>query len=230
MLEQQKDDFIAIASHELRTPITSIKTYAELLLDSKKAEQDPMTAGLATKLNGQVDRLSVLVRDLLDVTTIKEGQLKLRQEQFSLNDLVKENSEEQQRVFTSHKIVNELHAIDPVYADKERIGQVLKNLISNAGKYSPMGERIIISTSQQDGRVIVKVQDFGVGIPENMRQKIFERFFRLVESEQSGANSLGLGLYIAANIIRTHGGELWVESNKGAGSTFCFALPIKKPD
>jgi two-component system CheB/CheR fusion protein len=225
-LESQKEEFLGIASHELRTPVTSIKAYTQLLQEMVNEKNDTESVEIIDKLNRQVDRLTHLIADLLDITRISEGQLTLQPEVFSINDLINEIVELMQRTTAQHVIVNELNAMPPVKADRERISQVLINLISNAIKYSPNSHRIIVSTSRETDQVKISIQDFGIGMSEATRLRIFDRFFRASDNNIKTYPGLGLGLFIASDIIRKHGGDIGVESEKEKGTLIYFTLPV----
>ena len=224
LLEQQKDDFIAIASHELRTPLTSIKAYVELVHDMYE-ENNSVEADLFKKLDEQVDRLIELVRSLLDTTKLAQGQLALSPEKFNLNELVTERIQDIKFITSNHelKLLSEGDVF--VTADKKRIDEVLTNLISNAIKYSPKGGDITITLSKTKEGVLVSVHDNGIGIPEDVKNKIFERFYRVRNAQINTFPGLGLGLYIASLIIHQHGGKIWLDSALNKGSTFYFLLP-----
>ncbi|THU30371.1 PAS domain S-box protein [Niastella caeni] len=227
ILENQKEEFIGIASHELRTPVTSIKSYAQLLQEMLKVKNDLESVEIIKKLDRQIDRLSHLVADLLDITRIREGQLLLHPELLDLNVLIREMAELMQRTTVQHVIVYELQSLPPVKADRERIGQVLINLIGNAIKYSPKGQRIIISSVLINKTVKISIKDFGIGMSEETRLKIFEQFFRASDNNVQTYPGLGLGLFIASDIIKKHGGEIGVESEKGKGTLVYFTLPVQ---
>lgn len=224
-LEQQKDEFISIASHELKTPVTSIKAYSELLLEKLARSQQPESASIMEKLNGQIDRLNFLVRDLLDTTKIADGHLQLHVEQFNLNELITGRLEELQRFSEKHELVFRQSSIKPITADRERIGQVLTNLITNAIKYSPSGGKITVSTEPDRGGIRVSVADQGIGIAGDVKHKVFDRFYRVSNPKMETFPGMGLGLYISAGIIKRHGGTIAVDSEPGKGSTFYFTLP-----
>jgi signal transduction histidine kinase len=228
VLEQQREEFIGIASHELKTPITSIKAYAQILQETFEQTEDKQSARLMQKLDAQVDRLTDLIRDLLDTTKIAEGQLLLKPERFNLNNLITEHVEELQRISGRHRLVWNAGSPCWVNADKERISQVLTNLISNAIKYSPNGGDVDIRCDLEEDKLKVGIRDSGIGIPEEMRQKVFDRFFRVKQQQVQTFPGMGLGLYITAGIIHRHGGDIWVESNEGQGSRFFFTLPADK--
>ncbi|HLG63549.1 MAG TPA: ATP-binding protein [Ktedonosporobacter sp.] len=227
-LEQQKDEFIGIASHELKTPVTSIKAYAQLLERRFRRMGDESSSQMLRKMDAQLNKLTNLIRDLLDVTKIESGKLQLHKSSFDLNELIAEIVEETQRTATNHAFIQELSASAMLYADRDRIGQVLTNLLTNAVKYSPEANTIVIRTIHKDGAIITSVQDFGIGIPEEEQSQIFERFFRVDGAVQETYPGLGLGLYISSEFIKRHHGTIWVESKAGKGSTFSFSLPIEK--
>ena len=227
-LQQQKDAFIGIASHELKTPVTSIKAYTQVLermLVKKGAQTE---AGMMRKMNDQLDRLTSLISDLLDVTKINSGKLQFNQQHFDLELLIKDLVEDLQRTTDRHHLIEDYQPTGMVYADKERIGQVVTNLITNAIKYSPNTDKIIISTEVKNEEVCVCVEDFGVGISEDNLHKVFEQFYRVSGNMQHTFPGLGLGLYISSEIIKREGGKIWVESQQGKGSRFCFSIPLHK--
>lgn len=226
-LEKQKDEFISIASHELKTPVTSIKSYGQVLRLRFEKEGNDKAADMLRKMDAQVDKLTNLIGDLLDVTKIETGRVQYNNKIFSFDELVSELVEELQRTTDRQTLLQEGKVNKKIYADRERIGQVVTNLLSNAIKYSPHTDKIIIHSSYDHGHVKVCVQDFGVGIPEEKLDKVFERFFRISGPGKETFPGLGLGLYISSEIIKRHGGRIWVESIIGKGSTFCFILPVK---
>ena len=228
ILEQQKDDFIGIASHELKTPVTSIKAYSQILQDVFSKAHDKKSVELLHKMETQVDRLNLLIVDLLDFTRIEGGKLKFREENYKMNELIKEVAEELQRTSKTHKIILKLGNEAELYGDRYRVGQVITNLLSNAIKYSPGAERVIISSKTGEGAVSVCVEDFGIGINEKLIDKVFDKFFRVTEPLLNTFPGLGLGLYIAAEIVRRQGGSMNVTSTEGKGSSFCFSLPFKR--
>ena len=182
-------------------------------------------AQLIIKLDEQVDRLIELIRSLLDTTKLSQGQLALSPENFNLNELIAERVEDIKQTTNNHefKMVSEEDVF--VTADKKRIDEVLTNLISNAIKYSPKGGDITITSAKTKEGVQVSVHDNGIGIPEDVKNKIFERFYRVNNARVNTFPGLGLGLYIAAIIIQQHGGKIWLESALNKGSTFYFILP-----
>ncbi|MBC8035041.1 MAG: PAS domain S-box protein [Chitinophagaceae bacterium] len=228
-LQQQKDDFISMASHELKTPITSIKAYGQVLENIFRQKEFIREADMLLKLNAQVDRLTNLIGDLLDVTKIQSGRLQFKEDYFDFNAVVNEVREEIQLTAPRHTITTRFKKSGTLYGDKERIAQVLTNLISNAIKYSPHANKVIVETSYGKDKVIVSLTDFGVGIAKSNQKRIFEQFYRVTGNNQNTFPGLGLGLYISAEIIKRSGGEIWLSDSKmGKGSTFSFSLPYHK--
>ena len=227
LLEHQKDDFLGIASHELKTPVTSIKAYGQVLQKIFTRKGDEKSTEMLQKMDAQVNRLTSLIGDLLDVTKIQSGNLVLHAEQFDFNTFIKECMCDLQLTTEQHKLVVKLGTTVRMYGDKERLGQVLTNLVSNAIKYSPHAQKIIIQSKKEKDMVTVSVQDFGIGISKTKQPRVFERFYRVSGRKEDTFPGLGLGLYISAQIIKRQGGKIWVESTEGRGSTFYFSLPIK---
>lgn len=228
MLEEKKDEFIGIASHELKTPLTSIKAYMQLL--QTMVPEGSTLKNYVKKTNGFVDKLNGLITELLDVSKIQAGKLQFNMEQIDLSVLVRESVESVQHSSTTHKIIIEDDLpIRKVTGDKMRLEQVLINFLTNAVKYSPQANKVIVKAWEEDDRVIVSVRDFGLGIPRENQKKIFDRFYR-VEGLSPHISGLGIGLYIASEIVRRHKGKVWVESEEGKGSTFYFCLPFSGSD
>ena len=226
ILQQQKDDFIGIASHELKTPVTSIKGYAQVLEKMLLKKGDTKEAAMMSRMDNQIKRLTLLIGDLLDVTKINQGKLQFNEAPFDFNPMVSELVEDLQRTTEKHILVQELQPTGQVYGDKERISQVIANLITNAIKYSPNNEKIVIRTSIHNDEVKLCVEDHGIGIAEDKVGRVFEQFYRVSGDMQHTFPGLGLGLYISSEIIKRAGGRIWVTSREGEGSTFCFALPL----
>lgn len=227
LLEQQKDDFLAVASHELKTPVTSIKAYEQVLRKSFIQKADGNSVELLDKMDGQINKLTALISDLLDVTKINAGKILFNEELFDFNSLIYEIVEEIQRT-TAHTIVTKLTKSQMIYGDRDRTGQVIINLLTNAIKYSPAASKVIVSTKKKENKIVLSVQDFGVGIPEKVQSKLFERFFRVSSEIHSTFPGLGLGLFISKEIVQRQNGKIWVESEQGKGSIFSFSLPIIK--
>lgn len=226
-LEKQKDDFISVASHELKTPVTSMKTYTQLLKKKFEMKGETLAAESMAKIDKQINKLSSLIADLLDVTRSQTGNLSLRQETFDMDLLVKEVVENMQLTTTKHSLIIKGTANAQITADRDRTGQVLINFLSNAIKYSPQSKKVFVHVERNKQEVIVGVQDFGIGIPQDKLEQVFERFTRVSGRVMETFPGLGLGLYISARIIKSQQGRIWVESTEKKGSTFYFSLPIK---
>lgn len=243
-LERQKDEFLGIASHELKTPLTSLKILARLLVRRMETSGDPREVEQAQHMQVAIIRMENLIRDLLDVSLIQEGKLPLRMERFDLNELCADAIDEQRLVtprvirYSAHDGAHdEVHGDAPgdapgdvrlpVYADRERIYQVISNLLSNALKYSPATQPVTVRARATALECIVSIHDHGPGVPAEAQERIFDRFYRVPGMQvQSGSGvGLGLGLHISKDIVSRHGGRLWVESKLGHGSTFSMALP-----
>lgn len=234
--EKLHEDFVHMATHELKAPVTVLKAYlqlAEMKIKTPEAAQSesggkaiPQFMELVSKMNFQLDKLVSLINDLLESTRIKAGALNCQMAPFDIarcvNDCVegfKAAAPEASIDFSmpTQKLV--------VNGDEARIEQVILNLLSNAVKYSPGNAVVNVTCEQIDSRVFVRVEDKGIGIPHDMKKSIFTRFVRVKSPEMSKFPGLGLGLYICAEIVSVHGGEIDVESVIGQGSTFWFALP-----
>jgi signal transduction histidine kinase len=221
--QQRKNEFIGIASHELKTPLTSIKGYMELIheMDDKQPNKQFVQKALEN-----VHKLERLIKDLLDVSKIQSGQLELNIQVFSMDALIDET-------ITSIQMVSKTHVISRegsfnnlmISADRQRIEQVLVNLLSNAIKYSPGEKKVIVYSKITGTELVVKVKDFGIGVPKEEQLNIFERFYRSKDNSIH-ISGFGLGLYICRDIMKRHHGKIWIESEE-KGSGFYFSLPLK---
>lgn len=224
--QQQKDNFLGIASHELKTPLTSLKLYSQFLEKNLRKKEDDSNAMVALKMDEQINKLNNLINDLLDVTKIQNGKILLNNSDFDFDELVNEIVEEQQ-MSTRHKIEVFSHqSIGIVFSDRHRISQVISNLINNAVKYFPDSDKILITSKlTDDNTILFSVKDFGIGIPENKKERVFEQYYRVSGSKEHTFPGLGLGLYISSEIIKRTGGRIFVNSVEGKGSDFCFEIP-----
>lgn len=233
-LERRKDAFIGMASHELKTPLTTLKALTQI---SQKLVQQDDTKNVKVyllRINDQINRLIELVNDLLDLSKIESGKLELNKTEFDFNKLLKETIENIAYLSPSRKIIPEGKVKSLIKADRHRLEQVLINLIINALKYSPPNSRISISIGEElskqsniPTKIMFKIKDEGIGISSENIKNIFSRFYREAGIDEQTYPGLGIGLYISSEIIRRHGGNIWVESEKGNGSTFYFTLPLK---
>lgn len=224
--EQRKNDFIAMVSHELKTPLTSLKAYTQVLQARAVKNNDNFTAGALDKSLLQVNKMNTLIKGFLDVARLESGKINLDIEEFNLNNLIKEAIEEAAITLDSHHIVLEHDCQVSIKADREKIGQVLNNLISNATKYSPRGSNISINCKLQDNTVLVSVKDKGIGIKPADMERLFDRFYRVSSPHTKTIAGFGIGLYLCAEILRYHKGRIWVNSEVGEGTTFSFELPL----
>lgn len=225
--QQQKDNFLGIASHELKTPLTSLKLYSQYLEKNLRKTDDNKNADVTKKMDDQINKLTGLVNDLLDVTKIQNGKILLNKSDFNFDELVNEIITEQQ-MSTSHRIFVEASEIGEIYGDRHRISQVMSNLIGNAIKYSPDSDQIEITTKlTENDSVLFSVKDYGIGIPQDKKDRVFEQYYRVSGSMEHTFPGLGLGLYISSEIIKRSGGRIFVNSIEGKGSDFCFEIPRK---
>jgi PAS domain S-box-containing protein len=222
-LMKQKDEFISIASHELKTPITSLKASIQLLNRMKNDPSSPMFPKLIEQAGKSLQKLNSLVNDLLNVNRIAQGQLSLRKTTFNLAEMIEECC--QLVHSTTHHVDIKGNLDLMVYADEQRIDQVVVNMVNNAIKYATDSKQIDIIIEKIDGAAKVSVKDNGPGIAAEKIPYLFDRYYR---ADYSGVqfSGLGLGLYISADIIKKHGGEIGVDTEPGKGSTFWFTLPI----
>ena len=223
---EKKDEFISIASHELKTPVTSIKGYVQLLQHNFQQDGNDLAANLLGRVDAQINKLSTLISDLLDVKKIENGQLHYNENLFDFNELVAEVIEETSQILKKHTLLQKLGESKMVKGDRNKIGQVIINFIDNAGKYSPIDSEILINTDIVGNSIKLSVKDHGIGIPANQQGKIFDRFFRVSGEKEDTYSGLGLGLYISSEFIKRHKGTIGVESEIGDGSTFYFTIPI----
>ncbi|TFF35339.1 PAS domain-containing sensor histidine kinase [Mucilaginibacter psychrotolerans] len=222
---ERKDEFIGIASHELKTPLTSLKGYLQLMAAYKKEELPAAIKNYVTKAGGSLNKLQSLINDLLDVSKIKAGGLEYNIADVNVNHLIGLCMENAMLMyphfaFSSHAGQNYI-----IRGNQERLEQVLMNLVNNAVKYSYVNKTVEIDTARHGNYVRISVIDKGIGLSHDQKNKIFERFYR-VEDKKNMASGLGMGLYISHEIIQNHKGRIGVESEPGKGSTFYIELPL----
>jgi len=223
--EARRNEFTSMVVHELKTPLSSLKGYSQLLGKRCERAEDMQGMQLAARMDQQVKRLTGLIDDLLDINRMEGDKLQLRENAFAFDELVEEVVADLQLVTEQHRIVREGLTAATICGDRERLNQVLTNLLTNAIKYAPTSETILVKLCADTQSVTVCVQDFGPGIPKEFQSRIFEPFYRVEQSRQASPQGLGLGLAIVADLIERHHGRLWVESEEGKGATFCFTLP-----
>ncbi len=223
-LSDKKDEFIALASHELKTPLTTIKGYLQVLT---KKESDKMSQLFLGKSLYQVEKLNTLVEDLLNMSRIESGQLDFNLEVFDLKEMLEEIVETFSYLSGSHRIVADLGKNKAVIkGDRQRIEQAILNLMTNAVKYSPKAEEIYLDLQVTEAHTVLKVRDNGIGLTAEQRQQLFTRFYRAESTK--GISGLGLGLYLTKQIIDRHNGKIEVSSEFGKGSEFALSLPLEE--
>ncbi|KGE12584.1 ATP-binding protein [Sphingobacterium deserti] len=224
--DQLKQDFIGIVSHEMRSPLTALKGYVQILASRSKQSEDRFTADIASKAAGQVDRMTTLISGFLDVARADEGKIFLNKTNFDISNIFQIAEEESLATNHTHKFSFDVAESMFVKADRDKLEQVLINLINNAIKYSPNGSTIYISCTRREGWAHVQVTDEGMGIPPRDQAHIFERFYRVLARETENISGFGIGLYLCKEIIDGHSGRIGVESVPGQGSTFWFDVAI----
>ncbi|NJY61817.1 PAS domain S-box protein [Salinimicrobium sp. CDJ15-81-2] len=228
--EKRKGDFLKMVSHELKTPVTSIKGYVQLLLNMLQPVEDKLPAGIPLKtslerIDNQVIRLTRLISEMLDLSRLEENKLELNKDVFSLNELIDQTVQDIKLTNTQHQMTVFHTCRAEVEADRDRIGQVLINFITNAIKYSPESRNIEIHIIEAaPNKVGVSVRDQGIGIDKKYHKNIFKRFYRIGGVNEETYSGFGIGLYLANEIIERHNGSIEVKSRKGTGSDFCFKL------
>lgn len=224
--EIRKNDFIGMVSHELKTPLTSLSAYMQMLqLRAKKADDAFTTAALDQSVK-QVKRMTTMINGFLNVSRLESGKIHIEKNRFNMADLVKETEEETIALYASHQII--FHPVEPIFvnADRDKIGQVINNFISNAIKYSKLGTTVQVACISVNGMAQVSVKDEGIGIGEADIKQLFTRYYRVQNYDTKHISGFGIGLYLSAEIIERHQGSIWVESEAEKGSTFYFTIPL----
>lgn len=223
--EKKKDEFISIASHELKTPLTSVKGYLQLLERSIDKGDITVVKNRLFKVQDQLEKLNVLVADLLDISKIESGKLKFNRKYFSIDDLLHNIIDVMQQSNNDFKFKLSGSVGCQVFGDEMRIEQVIVNFITNAIKYSPGTNEILINVEICDNNLYIGVKDFGIGMAKEHLDKVFNKFYR-VEETSLRFQGLGIGLFICAEIIERHNGTIGVKSQPGDGSEFYFTIPL----
>jgi len=224
--ELRKNDFIAMVSHELKTPLTSMQGYVQLLALRAKNDEDTFSMSKLEKVHSQVKKMTTLINGFLNTSSFEAGKIYLNEQRFEINDLLNEVVEEVTLITANHNFVVMPSPKVSVKADRDKIGQVINNFLTNAVKYSPKGKNIDISCKESNGNIQVSVKDQGIGIKPQDQEKLFDRYYRIESVQNQTISGFGLGLYLSAEIIHRHKGKVWVESEMGKGSTFYFSLPL----
>jgi PAS domain S-box-containing protein len=224
--EQRKDVFISMASHELKTPVTSLKGFTNVLQRRLAKQGDQQALHFLSRMDSQLNKLTKLITDFLDISRIQTGKLAFQRETFNLDSLIDEIVESIQAATTTHAILVEGRTEAYITGDKDRLGQVFINLLTNAVKYSPQADKLMVRLFREHHQAIVSIQDFGIGIDEANHHKIFERFYQVSDPEERTFPGLGIGLYISKEILDRHAGRITIKSSKGEGATFSVTLPL----
>jgi PAS domain S-box-containing protein len=222
--EMRKNDFIAMVSHELKTPLTSMKSYLQVLLRIAKKEGSSFQLNALARAESQAQKMTVMIHDFLNLARLEDGKIALNKTLFDLHPLIKEISAEAPFLTSNHQVKLVDCENICLEADRDKLGQVLNNLLSNAIKYSPKGGSIVIGCEKLDKQVKIFVKDEGVGISTEDQKRLFERFYRSKDERIKTVSGFGIGLYLVSEILRYHGSEIKVESAPGAGATFYFIM------
>lgn len=224
--EQRKDAFVAMASHELKTPLTAITAYLQLMLVKSRRDMADFYINTLTRAEAQAKKMITMIQDFLSVARLEEGKIVISKQNFDLQPLISEIIDDASFLTTRHQICFKGPDHIHIYGDQEKISHVLMNLVNNAVKYSPNGGTITISVEPEADKVKISVSDEGVGIHPKDRRRLFERFYRVDNEKTQTAAGFGIGLYLASEILRYHDSKIELESQEGVGSTFWFYLPV----
>ncbi|MFT3936171.1 MAG: HAMP domain-containing sensor histidine kinase [Chitinophagaceae bacterium] len=227
LLDEKKNEFISVASHELKSPLTTLKAFTQLAVDASRKEGSPTMTRYMEKIHGQVQKLQVLIQQLLDVSKIESGKMDYNKQSTGWNGYMEDILPILNNLVPAHKVhwtpLEKDHSLN---MDGLRMEQVFTNIISNAAKYSSPGTSIHIEGREQDGKLSISIQDEGIGIDEKNLEKIFQKYYR-DENVVGKYSGFGMGLYITSGIVEEHGGRIWAESKKDHGTTFWFVLPVQ---
>lgn len=224
-LENEKEDFISIAAHELRNPVSSINLYLQMLQKYYKNNPNKEAQNYVQKASEQLQRLLDLITTLLDVSQIQQGTITLNKEAVDMNTLINQLIDNIQSSEKQHKIIKKGTIKTKIIIDKRKIEEVMINLINNAIKYSPKAKQVVVTLKNKQKEISISVTDFGIGMSNDVATKVFERFYRGKQKHIGNIPGLGLGLYISSQIVHAHGGHMSVTSSPEKGSTFAFTIP-----
>jgi len=227
-LETIRRDFVANVSHELKTPLSSIKGYAETLLDGALEDQEH-ARGFVETIHRQADHLAKLINDLLDLARIEAGKMELRPVPLNLQEIIPQIIQTLRPLWEAKGLrvrFEALPSLPPTLADPGAVRQILSNLLDNAIKFTPQDGQITVRTSNQIDHLLIEVKDSGIGISSSDLPRIFERFYRATAGAPRSPESTGLGLAIVKHLVLAQGGQVWAESELGRGSTFYVSLPL----
>jgi PAS domain S-box-containing protein len=230
-INQAKNELLANVSHELRTPLASIKGFIETLIETDVSWSQQQQLDFLQLANKEADRLTFLIRDLLDMSRLDSGKMVLDKRTYQVKEILDSVYGVLSVLSENHKLkIIQATDLPPIQADKIRISQVITNLVENATKFSAEGSPIVIEIKAMDESIIFSVEDKGEGIPQEIIGNLFNRFFQAERVVSGKTRGTGLGLAICKGIVEAHGGKIWVESQVGKGSIFSFSLPIDRPN
>ena len=222
--DERKNDFIGMVSHELKTPLTSLNGYVQILQLSAKKADNPFMISALDKANKQVRKMTSMINGFLNISRLESGKIVLNKSVFRIDELLENVIEEASLLDASHRISYAEPVQIEIFADQDKIANVISNLLSNAVKYSPENKDIQVRSVVVNGMVQVSVTDYGMGIQASDTEKLFERYYRV--ENNNIISGFGIGLYLSAEIIARHNGKIWVESQPNEGSTFYFTIPL----
>jgi signal transduction histidine kinase len=225
--ELLKNDFIGMVSHELKTPLTTLKAYVQVLNKKAEGSDDEFQTGALQKVEQQINKMSTMINGFLNVARLESGQIYLDISSFNVTEVLEETVAEYRLLHPAAEITIKATTDTPVKGDRNKISQVISNLVSNAIKYSPREKVVELSAEIDDKCLQVTIRDKGLGIDAVDQNRVFERFYRAKNPHTLHISGFGIGLYLSAEIINRHKGKIWVESNKDEGSTFYFKLPVE---
>ncbi len=215
-----------MASHELKTPLTSVQAYLQIMASRESSNDNEFIASALGKANKQVKKMGELINNFLNVSRLDSGKIQLNKQSFNIDELIDDIMDETRLIVPGRDLLSLPCPPITVFADRDKIGQVIRNLVTNSIKYSPKGGKVEASCKRSNGQVEVSVKDEGVGISLKDQASLFQRFHRIENAETRNVSGFGIGLYLSAEIIQRHDGKIGVESEPGKGSTFYFSLPV----
>lgn len=224
--ELRKNDFIGMVSHELKTPLTSLSAYIQMLHMRAQKNEDSFAENALEKVNKQVKKMTSMINGFLNISRLESGKIILNKAEFNLEQLIRELINENMLMLPTHQITLSASTPVHVYADEDKVASVISNLISNAVKYSPHRQTVEVRCEVKDQMALVSIRDEGVGIKSQYIDKLFERYYRVDDQNTANISGFGIGLYLSAEIIQRHNGKIWAESEIDKGSTFYFSLPL----
>jgi PAS domain S-box-containing protein len=225
--EIRKNDFIGMVSHELKTPLTSLTTLIQVAHTKLKNSPDAFLAGAMEKAEFQAKKMANMINGFLNISRLESGKIQIDKHRFDVEELIKEVIDDTEMLFSSRDVKFVPHRPVFINADHDKISSVLINLISNAIKYSPKDKPVVVKCELADKQVVISIKDEGLGIKPADTERLFERYYRVENSQTKHISGFGIGLYLSAEIVEHHGGKIWVESEVDKGSTFFFSLPVE---